>query len=335
MAMPACSSVWPVSASPSATSRNIRRRSRTHDPLIRADRAGADDAGRGRENGHGRFPGFGVGAVLAIPLRNDRQDDPDAVGLLLVKTGTAVAGSVNWLATVLGQKLDQIRGRGSLTEELRKLRRERALFTIINSVTDPIMLTDTEGRLIVANSRAEKLFAASEEESEGRRRAVELNNMLFSAALSRTAVEAPSEARELLLVDPSDGSDLLFEVLSTTVEDPREGTGIVSVLRNITDLRRATEQIEENYQKLRVAEAAVRGTRPPQPDHRFGGGSDHRHRSERRDRADERAVGGTVHRRRRGAADGTAEGAVERRALLLVHFRPPPRREWSRGNPAG
>ena len=62
----------------------------------------------------------------------------------------------------------------------------------------------------------------------------------------------------MLLVDPSDGSDLLFEVLSTTVEDPREGTGIVSVLRNITDLRRATEQIEENYQKLRVAEAAVR-----------------------------------------------------------------------------
>ena len=47
------------------------------------------------------------------------------------------------------------------------------------------MLTDTEGRLIVANARAEKLFAASEEESEGRRRAVELNNMLFSAALSR------------------------------------------------------------------------------------------------------------------------------------------------------
>src|SRR6185436_7992779 len=68
-------------------------------------------------------------------------------------------------------------------------------------------------------------------------------------------------ARELLLVDPSDGSDLLFEVLSTTVEDPREGTGVVSVLRNITDLRRATEQIEENYQKLRVAEAAVRAER--------------------------------------------------------------------------
>ena len=205
---------------------------------------------------------FGAAPFIAVPLRGDRDTTTTLSACCWCGPATSVTGDVNWLVTVLGQKLDQIRGRGSLAEELRKLRRERALFfTIINSVTDPILLTDTEGRLIVANARAEKLFAASEEESEGRRRAVELNNMLFSAALSRTAVEAPSEARELLLVDPSDGSDLLFEVLSTTVEDPREGTGIVSVLRNITDLRRATEQIEENYQKLRMAEAAVRAER--------------------------------------------------------------------------
>ena len=206
---------------------------------------------------------LGPGAFTAIPLRGIRETDDSALGLLLVRPGPdGVSDDVLWLATVLGQTIEKVRGRGSLTEEVRKLRRERSLFfTIINSVTDPILLTDTEGRLIVANARAEKLFAASEEESEGRRRAVELNNMLFSAALSRTAVDMPSEARELLLVDPSDGSDLLFEVLSSIVEDPREGTGIVSVLRNITDLRRATEQIEENYHRLRVLEAAARAER--------------------------------------------------------------------------
>jgi PAS domain S-box-containing protein len=204
---------------------------------------------------------LGTGPFTAIPLRGSHGDD-EALGLLLLPVSAGSSADISWLATVLGQKVEQIRGRGSLAEEVRKLRRERTLFfTIINSVTDPIMLTDTEGRLIVANARAEKLFAASEEESEGRRRAVELNNMLFSAALSRTAVDAPSEARELLLVDPSDGSDLLFEVLSSTVEDPREGTGIVSVLRNITDLRRATEQIEENYRRLRVLEAEARAER--------------------------------------------------------------------------
>ena len=203
---------------------------------------------------------LGAGPFTVIPLRGTQQGE--ALGLLLLRPWSGSSADVSWLATVLGQKLEQIRGRGSLTEDVRKLRRERALFfTIINSVTDPILLTDTEGRLIVANARAEKLFAASEEESEGLRRAVELNNMLFSAALSRTAMESPAAARELLLVDPSDGSDLLFEVLSTTVEDPREGTGIVSVLRNITDLRRATEQIEENYQRLRVLEATARAER--------------------------------------------------------------------------
>ena len=205
---------------------------------------------------------LGPGAYAAVPLRGVRDSDEGAVGLLLIRPGSDTTADLSWLSTVLGQKLDQIRGRGSLAEEIRKLRRERSLlFTIINSVTDPIMLTDTEGRLIVANSRAEKLFAAGEEESEGRRRAVELNNMLFSAALSRSAVEGPSEARELLLVDPSEGSDLLFEVLSSTVEDSREGTGMVSVLRNITDLRRATEQIEENYPRLRVLEAEARTER--------------------------------------------------------------------------
>jgi PAS domain S-box-containing protein len=235
----------------------------TRDPLVASLSApGPRTFKAARTNGHAATTPLGSGGFTAIPLRGVRDSDEGAIGLLLVRHGGWSVADVTWAANVLGQKIEQIRGRGSLAEEVRKLRRERALFfTIINAVTDPILLTDTEGRLIVANSRAEKLFAATEEESEGRRRAVELNNMLFSAALSRTAVDVPSEARELLLVDPSDGSDLLFEVLSTTVEDPREGTGVVSVLRNITDLRRATEQIEENYQKLRIAEAAARTER--------------------------------------------------------------------------
>ena len=238
----------------------------TYDPLIGALQSSRPVPFRSyRPNGHGAPTPLGRGAFTAIPLGmrggNVGEREDLAPGLLLLRA-PAISADINWLVMVLGQKIDQVRGRGSLAEEARKLRRERTLFfTIINAVTDPIMLTDIEGKLIVANARAEKLFAASEEESEGRRRAVELNNMLFSAALSRSAVEGNPEARELLLVDPSDGSDLLFEVLSTAVEDPREGTGVVSVLRNITDLRRATEQIEENYQKLRVAEAAVRAER--------------------------------------------------------------------------
>ena len=237
----------------------------TRDPLAGALSAGGPMVVRpGRLDDEGRGPSrlLGTGPFTVVPLRGGRDHDGTALGLLLLRAANGSSADICWLASVLGQKLDQVRGRGNLADEVRKLRRERSLlFRIINAVTDPILLTDTDGRLIVANARAEKLFAASEEESEGRRRAVELNNMLFSAALSRSAVERGSEARELLLVDPSEGSDLLFEVLSSTVEDPREGTGIVSVLRNITDLRRATEQIEENYQRLRVLEAEARTER--------------------------------------------------------------------------
>ena len=86
-----------------------------------------------------------------------------------------------------------------------------------------------------------------------------MNNMLLSSALSSKAIgESGPARRELLLVNPADGSDLLFELLSTVTADARHGTGVVSILRNVSDLRRASEEIEENNRKLRIAEAQAR-----------------------------------------------------------------------------
>ena len=116
--------------------------------------------------------------------------------------------------------------------------------------------------MIIANTHAEKLFAAPEDASEGWRRAAALNNMLFSAALSTSAVAQTDLARrELLLVDPLEGSDLLFELLSSRAKDERQGTYVVSILRNVTDLARAKEEIEESYRTLRMAQAEVRDER--------------------------------------------------------------------------
>src|SRR5439155_1345101 len=85
---------------------------------------------------------------------------------------------------------------------------------------------------------------------------------LSEAREARQGLLLVSEVRrELLLVSPSEGSDLLFELLSSVVQHPREGTCVVSILRNVTDLRAATEQIEENYRRLRLAEADVRAER--------------------------------------------------------------------------
>src|SRR6266508_403296 len=183
-----------------------------------------------------------------------------AFGLLLIGGAAPLQAPLSWFVTVFGQKLDQILRQQALTEGDRKQGRERSLlYNIINAVTDPILLTDTEGRLLIANARALTLFTASEEESEGRRGAVRMNNMLLSSALSSKAIEETGAARrELLLVNPADGSDLVFELLSTITEDPRQGSGVVSILRNVTDLRRASEEIEENYRKMRIAEVQAR-----------------------------------------------------------------------------
>ena len=184
----------------------------------------------------------------------------DAFGLLLVGGSAAFRPAMHWFTNVFSQKLDQILRQQTLAEGDRKQGRERSLlYNIINAVTDPILLTDAEGRLLIANARALTLFTASEEESEGRRGAVRMNNMLLSSALSSKAIEETGATRrELLLVNPVDGSDLVFELLSTVTEDARQGSGVVSILRNVTDLRRASEEIEENYRKMRIAEVQAR-----------------------------------------------------------------------------
>jgi len=208
---------------------------------------------------HHRGP-LAARAFHAIPLRAHAQEPGQ--GLLLVGgSGPALDPESAWMGRTLGKQVSRLLGR-QLLAETRFGQERMLLYSIINAVTDPILLTDTEGKLIIANSHAEKLFAAPEEASEGWRRAAGLNNMLFSAALSTNAVGMTELARrELLLVDPLEGSDLLFELLSSRAKDERQGTYVVSILRNVTDLARAKEEIEESYRTLRVAQAEVRDER--------------------------------------------------------------------------
>ncbi|HYT68361.1 MAG TPA: PAS domain-containing sensor histidine kinase [Vicinamibacterales bacterium] len=212
----------------------------------------------------------GVASHYRVPLEADsfhvislRADAAEpAHGLLLVAgVGPQIDGETMWLGRTLGKQVSRLLGR-QLLAETRFGQERMLLYSIINAVTDPILLTDTEGKLIIANTHAEKLFAAPEEASEGWRRAAALNNMLFSAALSTSAVGMTELARrELLLVDPLEGSDLLFELLSSRAKDERQGTYVVSILRNVTDLARAKEEIEESYRTLRIAQAEVRDER--------------------------------------------------------------------------
>src|SRR5438067_3778277 len=210
----------------------------------------------GRRNGADPWRGDFV--AIPLPLFEKREARP---GLLLVRPARC-GPEAQWASQLLGQKIARLRAAAAILESEDRLQRERELLlNIINASPDPILLTEPEGRMIISNARADALFSTKEGESEGRHRAVALNNMLFSAALSQQAIESGATRRELLLVSPSEGSDLLFELLSSVVQHPRQGTCVVSILRNVTDLRAATEQIEENFRKLKIAEADVRAER--------------------------------------------------------------------------
>jgi PAS domain S-box-containing protein len=196
----------------------------------------------------------------AVPLRPDDKLPP--LGILLLESDEPeIDDDVLWFAEVLGEKFQALRLR-NVTADPGLDRERHLLYSIINSVTDPILLTDESGKLIIGNLRAEQLFAIRAEESEGRRRAVEINNLFFSSALAGRLVGGKQmAAREVILVDPEDGSDLLFELLTSHMSLERDALAIVSVLRNVTDLGRARQELEENYRRLIEAEAQMRAER--------------------------------------------------------------------------
>jgi PAS domain S-box len=151
-----------------------------------------------------------------------------------------------------------------LTDIIGKLQRERQwVESVMKSVADPIVLTNLDNEILLQNRRAEQLFSGSKNASEGKRRALEMNDLLFSAYLSSAAVSSTEFVqRDITLVDPLEGSDLHYEVISTPALNSRgERIGLVSIFRDVTDLRDANEELALNIIKLQQAEAEARRER--------------------------------------------------------------------------
>ena len=138
----------------------------------------------------------------------------------------------------------------------------RQMETVMRSMADPVILTDANHRVIMQNKAAERFFKLPERVSEGRNRAVELNILLFSAALSSMAVSGSEASRDLTLVDAIEGEETLFEaVCAPTYGRDGRRTGRVTVMRDVTDLRRADQEMRAGVEKLRAAEELVRQDR--------------------------------------------------------------------------
>src|SRR5436305_7990411 len=151
-----------------------------------------------------------------------------------------------------------------LISTVNKLQRERQwVESIMKSVADPIVLTDLDNQILLQNRRAEDLFSGSKGAGEGQRRALKMNALLFSAYLSSAAVSSSEIIqRDITLVDPLEGSDIHFEVISTPALNARgERLGLVSIFRDVTDLREANEELARNFTKLQQAESEARRER--------------------------------------------------------------------------
>jgi PAS domain S-box-containing protein len=197
---------------------------------------------------------FEPGARMGVLYIGANQDAVDAESVTLIKRFAERIGIVASLAT------HQERLVGTVT----KLQRERQwIESIMKSVADPIVLTDLDNEILLQNRRAEELFSGSANAGEGKRRALKMNDLLFSAYLSSATVSSSEVIqRDITLVDPIEGSDIHFEVISTPAANSRgEPLGLVSIFRDVTDLREANEELARNFVKLQQAEAESRRER--------------------------------------------------------------------------
>ena len=197
---------------------------------------------------------FEPGARMGVLYVGANQEAIDTESLTLMKRFAERIGIVASLAA------HQERLVGTVT----KLQRERQwIESIMKSVADPIVLTDLDNQILLQNRRAEELFSGSANAGEGKRRALKMNDLLFSAYLSSATVSSSEVIqRDITLVDPIEGSDIHFEVISTPAANSRgEPLGLVSIFRDVTDLREANEELARNFVKLQQAEAESRRER--------------------------------------------------------------------------
>ncbi len=197
---------------------------------------------------------FDSGTRLGVLYVGAKENAVDPVSLKLLKLFADRIGVIASLA------VHQER----LVSTVTKLQRERQWTeSIMKSVADPIVLTDLDNEILLQNRRAEELFSGSANAGEGKRRALKMNDLLFSAYLSSATVSSSEVIqRDITLVDPIEGSDIHFEVISTPAANARgEPLGLVSIFRDVTDLREANEELARNFVKLQHAEAESRRER--------------------------------------------------------------------------
>jgi PAS domain S-box-containing protein len=244
-------------------------------PLVVALRTGAPqrvdllDGVTLDENTSAALADMGIGSFVAAPLRSasGRSDGPRAVVLLARKDGVRdidldrlVPFARQASAALMREQDVQVLRRASESHAVEK----EWLWWMVNSVADPVLVTDPQNDILHLNRRAENLFRSSDEDSAGKRRAIWMNNFLFTAALSAWNLDTASRAtnREVTLVDPVEGTELIYEVITMPALNHRIGErGVVSVLKDVTDIRHMTEELVRSAERIQTADLQIRAER--------------------------------------------------------------------------
>jgi len=205
---------------------------------------------------------LGFEAFIVAPLRGAGQPP---IGIVLLSKGApasdadlqALVPFANQAGSLLAQARDAVQLRqGGEAHAVEK----EWLWWMVNAFADPVVVTDEQNELVLANHGAELLFKSGKDDTPGKSHAISMNNFLFTAALSTWNLQSASErTRELTLVDPIEGDELIFEVITSPATNFRLGAkGTVSVLKNVTDLRHVTQELSANIQRLQSVDQEIR-----------------------------------------------------------------------------
>src|SRR5205823_11514306 len=205
---------------------------------------------------------LGFESFNVAPLRSSGEP---AIGVVLLSKGTPASDAdvqaLAPFASQAGSLLAQARDVAELRHggEAHAIEKEW-LWWMVNAFADPVVVTDEQNELVLANHSAELLFRSDKDDSAGKAHAISMNNFLFTAALSTWNLQSASErTRELTLVDPIEGDELIFEVITGPATNYRIGSrGTVSVLKNVTDLRHVTQELSANIQRLQSVDQEIR-----------------------------------------------------------------------------
>jgi len=143
-----------------------------------------------------------------------------------------------------------------------EIRAERdRLNLVIDSVADPIIVTDQEGEISLMNNPAERLFTMPVGSGEDAQRIVRANDAHFTSFVSGLLSTGWETTRrgEIALIDPSTGKHVPVEALAAKMlSDIGELTAIVTILHDRTEaieraqlyeqLKEASEQLEGKVQ---------------------------------------------------------------------------------------